>query len=64
MIREVLFPLPMDSDPPHIYLKAGKEIVSATKYDPDALRELVLEDDLRLRGLPRYDFLLNLRGKR
>ena len=64
MIQEVLFPLPMDGDPPHIYLKAGKEIVSATKYDPYALRELVLEDDLRLRGLPRYDLLLNLRGKR
>jgi len=64
MIREILFPLPMDSDPRHIYLKSGKEIVSATKYDPHALGELVLEDDLRLRGLARYDFLLNLRGKR
>ena len=64
VIREVLFPLPLDSDPPHIYLKTGKEIVSVTKYDPYALRELALEQDLRLRGLPRYDFLLNLPGTR
>lgn len=64
MIREVLFPLPLDSDPPHIYLKTGKEIVSATKYDPYALRELASEQDLRLRGLRRYDDLLNLPSTR
>ena len=64
MIREVLFPLPLDREPPHIYLKAGKEIVSLTKYDPYALRELALEEDLRLRGSPRYDFLLNPPGTR
>jgi hypothetical protein len=59
MVGEVLFALPLDSDPPHIYLKTEKETISVTKYDPDALRELVLEDDLRLRALPRYDSLLN-----
>ncbi len=64
MVGEVLFPLPMDSDPPHIYLKTEKETISLTKYDPYALRELALEDDLRLRALPRYDFLLNLPSKR
>ena len=64
MVREVLFPLPLDRDPPHVYLKTGKEIVSLTKYDPYALRELALEEDLRLRGSPRYDFLLNLPGTR
>jgi hypothetical protein len=64
MVGEVLFPLPMDSDPPHIYLKTDKETISLTKYDPYALRELALEDDLRLRALPRYDFLLNLPSKR
>ncbi len=64
MVGEVLFPLPMDSDPPHIYLKTEKETISLTKYDPYALRELALEDDLRLRGSPRYDLLLNLPSKR
>ncbi len=64
MVGEVLFPLPMDSDPPHIYLKTEKETISLTKYDPYALRELALEDDLRLRALPRYDLLLNLPSKR
>ena len=63
MVDEVLFPLPMDGDPPHIYLKTEKETISLTKYDPYALRELALEDDLRLRTLPRYDFLLNLPSK-
>src|SRR5258708_12635704 len=60
MVGEVLFPLPMDSDPPHIYLKTEKETISLTKYDPYALRELALEDDLRLRALPRYVFFFNL----
>src|SRR5260221_14552270 len=64
MVGDVLFPLPMDSDPPHIYLKTEKETISLTKYDPYALRELALEDDLRLRPLPRFDFLLNLPSKR
>src|SRR6266581_2984194 len=64
MVGEVLFPLPIDSDPPHIYLKTEKETISLTKYDPYALRELALEDDLRLRALPRYDFLLKLPSKR
>ena len=63
MVGEVLFPLPMDSDPSHIYLKTENETISLTKYDPYALRELALEDDLRLRALPRYDFLLNLPSK-
>jgi len=64
MVGEVLFPLPVDSDPPHIYLKIEKEIISLTKYDPYALRELALEDDLHLRALPQYDFLLKLPSKR
>jgi hypothetical protein len=64
MVGEVLFPLPVDSDPLHIYLKTEKEIISLTKYDPYALRELALEDDLRPRGVPRYDFLFNLPSKR
>ena len=64
MVSEVLFPLPIDSDPPHIYLKTAKETISLTKYSPYALRELALEDDLRLRGLPRYDFLLKVPNKR
>jgi len=64
MVGEVLFPLPMDSDPSHIYLKTENETISLTKYDPYALRELALEDDLRLRALPRYDFPLNLPNKR
>ena len=58
MVGEVLFPLPMDRDPPHIYLKTENETISLTKYDPYALRELALEDDLLLRASPRYDFLL------
>ena len=64
MVSEVLFPLPMDSDPAHIYLKTEKETLSVTKYDPYALRDLALEGDLRLRASPRYDFLLNLPSKR
>lgn len=64
IVGEVLFALPLDRDPPHIYLKTENETISVTKYDPYALRELALEDDLRLRALPRYDFLLNLPSKR
>jgi hypothetical protein len=58
MVAEVLFPLPMDRDPPHIFLRIENQIISLTKYDPRALRELALENDLQLRGSPRYDFLL------
>jgi hypothetical protein len=60
MVREVLFPLPIDRYPPHIYLKTEEGTISLTKYDHYALRELALEDELRLRAMPRYDFQLNL----
>ena len=64
IVQEVLLPLPVGREPPHIYVKTGKETLSVTKYDPYALRELALEEDLRLRNVPPYDFLSNLPSKR
>lgn len=64
IVREILLPLPVGRDPPHVYVKTGKETLSATKYDPYALRELALEKELRLWNVPPYDLLLSLPSKR
>lgn len=54
MVREMLLPLPPGTAPPHVYVRSGKETISLTKYDPRALRELALEEELRLKDLPPY----------
>jgi hypothetical protein len=54
-VHEVLLPLPPHTEPPHVYVRAGRETISCTKYDPRALRELAQEEEeLRLKGLPPY----------
>jgi hypothetical protein len=55
MVREVLLPLPPDGAPPHVYVKTGTETISLTKCDSRALKDLALEEDLRLQELPPYD---------
>lgn len=57
-IREVLLPLPEGKWPSHVFAKTDDETLSFTKYSPLALREIVLEQELRLRAVPPYDFLV------
>lgn len=58
VVQEILVPLPRGSWPRQVLVKSGKEVVLLTKYAPGPLRELVLEDDLRLRAVSPYDSLV------
>jgi hypothetical protein len=62
-IREILLPLPEGKWPAHVFVRSGKDVLSFSKYDPVALREVVLEKQLELLTVEPYRFLVDLRKK-
>jgi hypothetical protein len=60
-IREVLLPLPEGSWPKHVFVRSGTDTLAFTNYDPLALQEVVLEEELRLLTVPPYEYLLRTR---
>jgi hypothetical protein len=62
-IREILLPLPEGKWPAHVFVRSGNDVLSFTKYDPIALREVVLEKQLELLTVEPYKFLVDLRKK-
>jgi len=63
-IREILLPLPEGRWPAHVFVRSGNEVLSFTKYDPAALREVALEKQLELETVEPYKFLVDLRKKK
>jgi len=57
-IREILLPLPEGSWPKNVFVRSGTDTLAFTKYDPLALQEVVLEEELRLLTVPPYEYLL------
>jgi hypothetical protein len=57
-IHEILLPLTEANWAEHVFVRTDDETLSFTKYSPFALREVVLEQELRLRTVPRYDSLV------
>jgi hypothetical protein len=57
-IDEVLLPLPEGKWPPHIYVRAGKETLSFSKYSGVPLKDIAMDGELRLGSVPPYDFLM------
>jgi len=61
-IREILLPLPEGSWPKHVFVRSGTDTLAFTKYDPLALQDVVLEEELRLLTVPPYEYLLRTRA--
>ena len=59
-IDQVLIPLPENNWPAHMYGRIGDQIYSFTKYNPIALKHLVLEPALALSSTKPYSGLINL----
>jgi hypothetical protein len=57
-IREILLPLPEGSWPPHVFVRSGTDTLAFTKYDPLALKQVILEPGLRLLAVRPYEYLL------
>ena len=60
-IREILLPLPKGSWPKNVFVGSGTDTLAFTKYDPPALQEVVMEEELRLLTVPPYEYLLRTR---
>ncbi len=60
IIGEILLPLPEDKWPAHVLVKSEGKTLAFTKYDPLALRDIVLVRELRLQTVRPYDSLLHL----
>jgi hypothetical protein len=60
-IREILLPLPEGSWPKNVFVRSGTDTLAFAKYDPLALQEVVLEEELRLLTVPPYEYLLRTR---
>ena len=61
-IREILLPLPEGSWPKNVFVRSGTDTLAFTKYDPLALQEVVLEEELRLLTVPPYEYLRTREG--
>jgi hypothetical protein len=57
-INEVLLPLPEGKWPPHVYVRAGKETLSFSRYSGVPLKDIAMDGELRLGAVPPYDFLM------
>jgi len=60
-IREILLPPPEGSWPKNVLVRSGTDTLAFTKYDPPALQEVVMEEELRLLTVPPYEYLLRTR---
>jgi hypothetical protein len=59
LVREILLlPLPESRWPEHIFVKSDEDTLSFTKDNPLVLKEVVLEQDLRLHAIEPYKSLL------
>jgi hypothetical protein len=58
LVREILLPLPEGRWPEHIFVKSDEDTLSFTKDNPLVLKEVVLEQDLRLHAIEPYKSLL------
>jgi hypothetical protein len=56
-VRGFLLPLPSEW-PPHLYVKTVEGIIAVTKYEPRAMKRLVLEPQLGLLNTSPYSSLL------
>jgi hypothetical protein len=54
LIHEIIVPLPEEHEPPHIYARAGTNIVAHTKFNPIAYKRLIQEPALKLRDTKVY----------
>jgi hypothetical protein len=63
IIGEILLPLPDDKWPEHVLVKSEGRTNAFTKYDPFALRDLVLVRELQLQTARPYESLLHLPDK-
>jgi hypothetical protein len=54
VINEIIVPLPEAHEPPHIYARAGTNIVSHTKFNPIVFKRLIQEPALKLRDSKVY----------
>jgi len=57
-VREILVPLPEGKWPAHIYARTEKEVLSFSKYSGVPLKDIVMDNDLRISSIPPYDFLM------
>jgi hypothetical protein len=57
-IRETLLPLPEGSWPKHVFVRSGTDTLAFAKCDPLVLRQVILEEELRLATVPPYESLL------
>jgi antitoxin (DNA-binding transcriptional repressor) of toxin-antitoxin stability system len=57
-IDEILVPLPEGKWPAHVYVRAGNETLSFSKYSGVPLKDIVMDGELRLGNVPPYDFLM------
>jgi len=59
-IDQILVPLPEGTWPEHIFAKSGTNILSFTKYDPVALKQVAFEPALHLSSVAPYTVLTNI----
>jgi hypothetical protein len=62
-LEQILVPLPENDWPPHIYARMGDRVYSFAKYNPVALKHLILEPALALTSTKPYSEILNLPEK-
>jgi hypothetical protein len=60
-VDALLLPLPIGRWPEHLLVQTGGKTVSLTKFDPLALKDLVVESDLRLGTALPYSSLVDKR---
>ena len=59
-VNEILVSLP-EGDYPGIQLRSSANYLAVTKYDPRALKRLVMEPALDLSTIKPYDYIYNVK---
>jgi hypothetical protein len=57
-VKEILVPLPEGKWPQHVYARTDKEVISFSKYSGVPLKDIIMDNDLRISSVPPYDFLM------
>jgi len=63
-VQSLLLPLPIGHWPEHLFVQSGGNTISLTKFNPGALKDLVLEPELLLGSELPYRSLIGPRGER
>ena len=59
-IDQILVPLPESALPAHIYAKSGTNVLSFTKYSPEALGKVAFEPAVKLSAVKPYASLAEI----